>query len=228
MNKVNKIIIAVVIIVAIVVGIFAINYFLLTPKETSSFDNKYMSGSFIGNVSKVDVGNKINGFITYKDKKNKIEYNMSSCKNASFLDDYLTLNGLKPETRNYNGVNWKVYTSQAVPNTNLSNLSENSTNKSMPKAPSKTYNVFICEANEKNQSYLIFITYETIGNNSKIQCDQSIYCELFTEYIEPLLSNIKFKSTSDTPEIYELLGISQSDFNQVSKYVEEYKKVNKL
>lgn len=220
MKRKNIIIIfaVIIILIAIISGLFALGFFNKT--KTSSFDNNFMKGKFIGNVSEVPIPNSTikDWYVSYNDDVNKISYNVSTCKNASFLKDYLDLQGYKgPETRNYSGQEWNIYSAQGVPNTN------NTTNSTNNVTQKIVYNNYICQADKNGQSYLIFIIYTSDGTSSAIKADGSVYCELFTEYIEPLLSSITLKHNDNAPEVYDLLGITKQDYDGLIYGLELYK-----
>jgi hypothetical protein len=221
MEKKSIIAIVIVAIVIIIGGVFAFDYFtgnigLINNKDTTDFDNAFMSGRFIGTVNEVKVasaGADLEKWVTrYKDSENKIEYNMSTCKNGSFLTDYLSIQGLpSPEVREYGGTEWEIYFSEAMPT-----VTNNQTNTSS----NITYNLYICKAEKDNQSYIIYVISDS---RSSVECDGSLYCELFTDYIQPLLESAELKHNSDAPEVYSLLGISESDYNQISAFMTQYK-----
>ncbi|WP_409199373.1 hypothetical protein [Methanobrevibacter sp. DSM 116169] len=221
-----KNIIAIIVIAVVVIagGILAFDYFtedlgIVNPKPTTDFDNNFMSGKIVGNAKRVEMNeseDSINKWLdSYKDSENNIEYNMSTCKNATFLIDYLSLQGMgKAEVREYGGNEWNIYFSQGVPNQGEG--SNNTTNV--------TFDIYICESNINNQSYLVYIIEtKTDGIAPKVESDGSLYCELFTDYAQPLLENAEFKHNDDAPEVYELLGISESDYTQLAEYIRQYK-----
>lgn len=217
MEKKYIMIIAAIIVIAIiaVVGVFVFHPFGI-GEETTSFDNNFMSGAFQGNVTEQAPANASSKFkdwgASYKDTENGIEYNMSSCDNDTLILDILQLQAGMPslEYREYNGVNWTIFYSQAVPTTQANNTTNNSSQT--------PYNVYICSAQVDGQSYLIYVV-----SNGTVQCDGSTYCDLYEDYIEPLLDSIELKHSNNAPKINELLGISQSEYNTLTKYVVEYK-----
>ncbi|MCC7553217.1 MAG: hypothetical protein KO202_01810 [Methanobacteriaceae archaeon] len=231
-----KYIIATLIVIIIVIagGILAYDHFtgdlgIINKKVTSSFDNAFMSGTFMGTVNEAEVNNSDEGLdqwlANYKDEENNIEYNMSTCKNASFLLEYLSLQGLSgPETREYGGTEWNIYYSEGAPTTQNGSDGNTSNNASNASSQNITYDIYICEANKDNQSYLIYIINpKTEGIVSPVESDGSLYCELFTDYIQPLLENTEFKHNDNVPEVYDLLGISEGEYTQLSDFIEKYK-----
>ncbi|MDD5959704.1 MAG: hypothetical protein PUC09_03550 [Methanobrevibacter wolinii] len=220
MDRKYQIIIAVIVVIIIAIGAsYALGFLNFGP--STQFDNKFMKGTFQGEVVEQTI--HTNNSTTkdwsksYKDKTNGIEYNMSSLDNVSLIVDIMSLQaGLKePEVREYNGVNWTIYYSQAVPNTNAS------VNNSSKIQQQHTYDVYICEAFKDNQSYLIYVV-----SNGTVKCDGSTYCDLYTNYIEPLLKSIELKHSNDVPKINDTLGVSRSDYNKLVNYVAAYKAGN--
>lgn len=216
----RKYIILIAAVVVIVVVAVAAAYALGAFNETTDFDNKIMSGSFQGEVSqqKIPSNQSNHGFsASYKDKSNGIEYNMSSLDNVSIIIDIMALQSgmANPETREYNDVNWTIYYSQAVPNTNVSNSSNSS------QVLQNTYDVYILEAYKDNQSYLVYVV-----SNGTVKCDGSTYCDLYTKHIEPFLESVDLKHSSNVPKVNDTLGISQETYKQLVQYVNAYKSGN--
>lgn len=217
--------IGIIIIIAIIAigGAFALGLFDQSP--TTNFNTKFMSGSFQGDV--VQNNNTSNNTYadwgaSFDDKNASIQYNMSSVKNGTFLIDLLTIQGLSsPETREYNGNSWNIYYSQAVPTTTANSTnSTNTTNNSTDN--SSVMNVYICEAQKGDQTYLIYV----VANSTKVQCDGSLYCDLFTDYIKPMLESTELKENSDAPHLYQTMNVTEQEFNDASKYLEQIKSGN--
>ena len=216
----TKYIIAAVIagIVVIAGGILAYDFItddlgILNSKGSTEFDNYFMSGKFVGNV--VEIKNNSDNFsANYKDNDNNIQYNMTTCTNGSFVLDYLSVNNnIKVETREYNGVEWNIMFSQTVP--------ESTGNDS--DARNKSMDLYLCEATEGNQSYLLFIALEkTDGIAPKLQSDGSLYCEFYTDYIIPLLKSAELKENENVPGAHELLGFTESEFILYSDLFTKY------
>lgn len=208
-------IIAFVIVIIAIIAAFSLGTF--ESSEKTEFNNKFLKGEFTGNVSKVPINKSMPYYqwsASYKDKINKIEYNMSCLKNASILIDLYSLQGLPhPEIREFNGVSWNIYSSQAVPTTGDNNSKSNN---------SSVMNVYICEAEDTKASYIIYI----ISSGDTLKCDGSMYCELYTDYIEPLLKSLSYKDNSKAPELYDILGISKSDMKELVKEIKQAKTEN--
>lgn len=222
MEKNTKIIIAIVIIILAIIGGFLV-YNNLNQKGSTHFDCDFISGDFVGtNVIK---NNKVNNSwsISYYDHDKDIEYNISTCQNSSVLIDYLSIQGLKgPENRHIGDNDWKIYYSQAVPNTaNSNNTTTNTTNTTNNiKTNDGTLNIYICECTKNNQSYLIYIIAQA---NCTVKADGSTYCDLYKDYIVPLLESIDLKK-SDAPSGSEALGISESQYTTLQQQLAQYKK----
>lgn len=218
--KTEYIVAIVVAVIVIVGGVLAFDYFtgdlgIINNKETSTFDNKFMSGVFVGNVSEVESNNTDNFSANYRDVEKRIDYNMSTSKNGSFLMDYLSIqSGSKIENRTIGDTKWQIMFSQGQ-----GNIANNSTD-----GKNSTYDIYICQATENNQNYIIFIINEKVdGLAPTVESDGSLYCEFFTDYARPLLESVEFKHLEDAPEIYELLGISESDHNQLLEFMKQYR-----
>jgi len=220
MERKHIILIIIVAIVAIIaIGIVSANY-LGVFSEKTNFETKFMNGTFQGNITENKMNNTNNSkyadwSASYVDKKNNITYNMSCVKNGSFIMDLYTLQGLAaPETRHFGQADWDIYYSQAVPtsNNNSTNVTEND-----------TVNVYICKAEYNNTSYILnIIAYD----DKAVDCDGSLYCELFTKHIQPLLESISFTQSKGAPKMNQILNISNDEFEQLSEYLEQAKNGN--
>lgn len=209
LEKKHIAIIAIVVIIIAIVAAYAFGYFDFSEK--TEFDNKFISGTFTGNITKNPMDSSLDHSEwadSYIDKVNSIEYNMSCVKNGSILMDLYSIQGLgKPEIRDINGVSWNIYYSQAVPTTNANSINNSS-----------VMNVYICQADNNGASVIIYI----VSSSDKIKCDGSLYCDLYKNYVESLLKSISFKDNSNAPELHEVLGLQKSD---IPKVVEEIKQV---
>ena len=58
---------------------------------------------------------------------------------------------------------------------------------------------------------------------SSVEVDGSLYCEAYESYVVPLLESSQLKPNSEVPELYELLGMDQSTFQQYVDLMEKYK-----
>ena len=100
---------------------------------TTDFDTNFMSGTFTGDLTQneVDDNGPAKGWTaSYENKENNITYNMSCVKDGDFITDVYQLQGLsQPEIRNYNGQPWKIFFSQAVPDTNITDNKTSSDDK---------------------------------------------------------------------------------------------------
>lgn len=193
MEKKSKIIIAIVVIIVIILGIFACTTFL--NKEVTPFDNNFMSGKFTGSNVVLDTagGNDSFGQI-YHDNTNKIEYSLQTADSFNFtIGKYLVQGATGPEYRNINGVEWAIYYASAYNNESSNPL-----------------HVYFCAATVDNQSYLITVVSD---NSTGIQCDGTTYCDLYTQYVEPLLASTQLKHCENVPTEYGLLGISQAEYS---------------
>ena len=128
MNSKKTAIIAIAVLAIVISSLGAVSAFELFGMDlfggpTTDFDNKFMSGTFTGDVTQNNVteDNLTKGWTdSYEDKEHNITYNMSCVKDGNFITDVYQLQGLgAPEIRNYNGQPWKIFYSQAVPNSKM-------------------------------------------------------------------------------------------------------------
>ncbi|MDO5849214.1 MAG: hypothetical protein Q4P18_06745 [Methanobrevibacter sp.] len=210
MDKNKKIILvaAIVVVVAIVAGALFSGILNSSSSEgTTPFSNEFMEGDFVGTVNVVNNTDK--WAVAYKDPVHHIEYNVSTCKNASFLVDLYSVQGMTgPEHRTFNNQNWDIYLGQGQQEINNRNV---------------TLQIFMCVADKDNQSYVI---YAIFNNNTQVKVGNNLYCDAFTEYIEPLLTSITLKHNSGAPELYDLLGVDKATFDQQADLLKEVKKGN--
>ncbi len=219
MNSKKTAIIAVAVLAIVISSLGAVSAFELFGMDlfggsTTDFDNNFMSGTFAGDVTqnKVDDDNLTKGWTdSYEDKEHNITYNMSCVKDGNFITDVYQLQGLgAPEIRNYNGQAWKIFYSQAVPDNNLTD------NKTSGNDTNNTINVYICEADINGTAYTINImSYE-----NKTECDGTLFCPLYKDYIEPLVGSIQFKDAKKAPKMADLMGMSDEEFKFNREYLD--------
>ena len=219
MNSKKTAILAVAVLAIVISSLGAVSAFELFGIDlfggsTTDFDNNFMSGTFAGDVTqnKVDDDNLTKGWTdSYEDKEHNITYNMSCVKDGNFITDVYQLQGLgAPEIRNYNGQAWKIFYSQAVPDNNLTD------NKTSGNDTNNTINVYICEADINGTAYTINImSYE-----NKTECDGTLFCPLYKDYIEPLVGSIQFKDAKKAPKMADLMGMSDEEFKFNREYLD--------
>lgn len=219
MNSKKTAIIAVAVLAIVISSLGAVSAFELFGMDlfggpTTEFDNKFMSGTFRGDVTQNNISedNLTKGWIdSYEDKEHNITYNMSCVKDGNFITDVYQLQGLgAPEIRNYNGQAWKIFYSQAVPDNNLTD------NKTSGNDTNNTINVYICEADINGTAYTINImSYE-----NKTECDGTLFCPLYKDYIEPLVGSIQFKDAKKAPKMADLMGMSDEEFKFNREYLD--------
>ena len=180
---------------------------------TTDFDNKFMSGTFNGDLTqnKIDDNTSAKGWTdSYEDKEHNITYNMSCVKDGDFITDLYQLQGLgAPEIRNYNNQPWKIFYSQAVPDNNVTD------NKTVDNNTNNTINVYICEADINGTAY----TINVMSYDNKTECDGTLFCPLYEDYIGPLVESIEFKDAKKAPKMADLLGMSDEEFEFNKEYV---------
>ena len=214
METKNIIIIAVIVIIIAILGVvFATGMLNGGTKnvETTPFETKFMDGSFTGNVKLVN--DSLEYMHSYEDKEHHVTYNISTVDNSSALMEIYSLQGItNPEERSFNGNDWNIYFTQAVPGD--VNVSDSS---------GKEMNIIIAESQAKKQGYLI---YMIIDSNSDINSTGSVYGESYTDYMQPLLESITLKESNDVPKIYEEFGLTKDQFDQQMDLVAQYKAGN--
>ncbi len=212
LNKKFIVAIIIVIIIVIIGVLFTSGFFNKSTEKTTPFDNNFASGDFVGNVKILN--NTSQWTAAYSDTDNHIDYNMSTCKNASLIVDIYTIQGMQgPEHRTFNNQKWDIYYAQGM------QTIENNTNSSV----NETLNVYMCVANKGEQSYLIYIIF---NNNTSVNTTGGVYSQAYDDYIEPLLDSITLKENNNAPTIYEILGIDQSTYNQYAELISQIKKGN--
>lgn len=213
METKNIIIIAVVVVIIAIVGVFATgilnNNDSSSPAQTTPFETEFMEGSFAGKVKLVDDKEKF--MHSYKDKKNKITYNISTVDDSDALMDIYYLQGvMNPEQRTFNGKEWNIYFTQAVEG-NDSNSDDD------------PMNIIICQHQGDKQGYLI---YMIIDADSKVNATLNTYGESYTDFVEPLLNSITLKESKNVPKIYEEFGLTKDQFNEQMELVKQVKAGN--
>lgn len=212
MENKNIILIAVAVVVLAVIGvIFATGMFSQSNVVTTPFETEFMEGSFVGNVT---LENDTEKFMhSYEDKEHKVVYNISTVDNSSALMEIYRLQGLsKPDVRSYNGNDWNIYFTQAIPTTN------NTTQQS-----DETMNIIIAESQGEKQGYLI---YMIIGNGSDINTTLNTYGKGYTDYMEPLLKSITLKESKNIPAIHDQFGLTEEQFKEQMELVRQYNSGN--
>ncbi|MBQ2832147.1 hypothetical protein [Methanobrevibacter sp.] len=208
----KKIIIIAVAIIAViaVVGVIFATGILNGNKQVTEFETDFMNGTFVGNVSLV---NDSLGYLhSYKDKQHNITYNVTTIDNSSALMEIYELQGVtNPDERTFNGNEWKIYFSEAIPSEDLNSTANN------------TMNIIICECQGENQGYLIFAIFEA---DSDVNSTGNAFGEAYTDYIEPLLKSITLKKSDDVPLISEQYGLSEQEFAHQMELIRQYKSGN--
>ena len=220
MNK-KMIIIATAILVMVIASLSAVSAFEFFGMDlfggpTTDFDTKFMSGTFTGDVVENEVED--NTTVTkgwtasYENKEKNITYNMSCVKDGDFITDVYQLQGLgQPEIRNYNDQPWKIFFSQAVPDSNvMDNKTANQTNDT-----NNTINVYICEADINGTAY----TINVMSYDNKTECDGTLFCPLYKDHIEPLIESVEFKEAKKAPKMADILNLSDEEFEFNREYV---------
>lgn len=213
MENKNIIIIAVAVIAIIAIAgvIFATGMFNGHETTTTPFKTEFMEGSFVGNVSLENDSQKF--MHSYQDKQHDITYNISTVDNASALMEIYELQGVSnPDERSFNGNDWNIYFTQAMPGNDTSNANSN-----------ETMNIIICESQDAKQGYLI---YAIFGAKSEVNSTGNAFGQSYTDYVEPLLKSITLKESKNVPAINEEFGLSEYEFAQQMDLIHQYKAGN--
>ena len=214
METKNILIIAVVVVIIAIVGVVFATGMLNGNNdngnaETTPFKTEFMEGSFAGKVKIVDDKEKF--MHSYKDKENKITYNVSTVDDSDALMDIYYLQGvMNPEKRTYNGNEWNIYFSQAVEG-NDSNSDDD------------PMTIIICQSQGEKQGYLI---YMIIDADSKINASLNTYGESYTDFVEPMLKSITLKESKNVPKIYEEFGLTKDQFKEQMDIIDQVKAGN--
>ena len=219
MNSKKTAIFAIAVLAIVISSLGAVSAFELFGMDlfggpTTDFDNKFMSGTFKGDVTQNNVSedNLTKGWTdSYEDKEHNITYNMSCVKDGDFITDVYQLQGLgAPEIRNYNGQPWKIFYSQAVPSSNVTD------NKTSGNDTNNTINVYVCEADINGTAY----TINVIAYNNETECDGTLFCPLYKDYIGPLVESIQVKDAKKAPKMADLMGMSDEEFKFNREYLD--------
>lgn len=204
------IVVAIIAVIAIVGGIFLSGMFNETNTVTTPFNTTFMEGKFVGNVTLED--DKEEFMHSYEDKEHKIVYNISTIDNSSALMDIYELDGVtNPEQRSFNGNDWNIYFTQAVP--------ENESNKT----DANPMDIVICESQGEKEGYLI---YMIIDGESDINASGKTFSVAYKEYVAPLLESLTLKEINDVPKINEQFGLTEDQFAEQMDLVFQIKAGN--
>lgn len=198
MNKKILIIIIVVILAVIVaVGAFALGAFGQTTQVDSKFISGTISGVAVENDSNIPSG--MGGWaVGYNDTENNVSYAFAMVDSFNFTKEMFIHAGLKKiATKEYNGVNWDIYPVDPKSNPILNGSSSG-------------YMMF---ASGKTGEYVIAVSSNTVNSDSSLNSD------LFTNYVEPLLSSITLKDPQNPPKEYQFMNVTESDYNLVKNFV---------
>ena len=215
MESKNIIIIAVVVIIVAILGVIFATGMLNGDDnkntETTPFKTEFMEGSFVGKVKLVNDDEKF--MHSYKDKKHKITYNISTVDDSDALMEIYEIQGVtNPEERSFNGNDWNIFFTQAVPGNDTDSAKDDD-----------TMNIIIAQSQGKKQGYLI---YMIVDGKSDVNSTMNTFGESYTDYMQPLLESITLKESKNVPKIYEEFGLTEDQFNQQMDLIHEYKAGN--
>ena len=204
------ILVAIIAIIAIAGAVFVSGMFNDVTGVTTPFETEFMEGSFTGNVTLVNDDEKF--MHSYEDKEHKITYNVSTVDNSSALMEIYELQGISnPEERSFNGNDWNIYFTQAIPDSDSSSNENN------------TMNIVICESQGEKQGYLV---YMIVDAKSDINSTGNTFGEAYTDYVVPLLESLTLKESKNVPAINEQFGLTKEQFAQQMDLVHQYKAGN--
>lgn len=189
----------------VVIGI-ALTCTMVASVETTPFKTDFMEGSFVGKVS---LENDSEYYMSsYYDKQHDITYNISTVDDSVSLMEIYELQGVtNPDKRTFNGNDWNIYFTQAVPGNDTSNTEE-------------TMNIIICQSQDEKQGYLI---YAIFGADSDVDSTGDSQGKSYTDYVEPLLKSIKLKETKKVPKINDEFGLTEEEFQEQMDMIHDYK-----
>ena len=177
---------------------------------TTPFETEFMEGAFVGNVT---LENGKEKFIhSYVDKEHKVTYNISTVDNSTALMEIYEVQGVtNPEERSFNGNDWNIYFTQAMPG-NDTKADDNN-----------TMNIVICQSQGEKQGYFI---YMIIDGKSDINSTGSTFSESYTDYVQPLLESVTLKESKNVPKINEEFGLTEEQFAEQMELVHQYRAGN--
>lgn len=210
-KNIIMILVAVVAIIAIVGAIFVSGMFN-GAKETATtpFETEFMEGAFVGNVTLKDGKQKF--MHSYVDKEHKITYNISTVDNSTALMDIYSVQGVtNPEERSFNGNDWNIYFTEAIPGNDSSAKDNN------------TMNIIICQSQGKKQGYLI---YMIVDSKSDLNSTGNEFGQAYKDFAQPLLESITLKESKNVPKINEEFGLSEDQFAEQMDLIQQIKAGN--
>ena len=210
-KNIIMILVAVVAIIAIVGAIFVSGMFNGTKETaTTPFETEFMDGAFVGNVTLKDGKQKF--MHSYVDKEHKITYNISTVDNSTALMDIYSVQGVtNPEERSFNGNDWNIYFTEAIPGNDSSAKDNN------------TMNIIICQSQGKKQGYLI---YMIVDSKSDINSTGNEFGQAYKDFAQPLLESITLKESKNVPKINEEFGLSEDQFAEQMDLIQQIKAGN--
>lgn len=207
------IILAVIVVIIAIAGYaFATGMFNGTQNtQTSPLKTEFMEGNFVGDVKLVNDTQKF--MHSYEDKQHHITYNISTVDNSSALMEIYELQGVtNPEERSFNGHEWNIYFTQAMPGNNTTQNAN------------ETMNIIICQSQGQKQGYLIYAIFNA---SSDVNATGQMFSPAYKEYIEPLLKSISLKESKNVPKINEEFGLTEDEFAQQMDLIHQYKAGNR-
>lgn len=207
------ILVAVIAVIAIVGVIFTTGILNGNDNQaTSNFKTEFMEGRFTGDVSLENDSEKF--MHSYEDKQHHITYNISTVDNSTALMKIYELQGVtNPEKRTYNGNDWNIYFTQAIPGNDTNNT--NSDN---------AMSIVICQSQGEKQGYLIYAIFDA---KSDVNSTTNAFGEGYADYIEPMLKSITLKESKNVPKINEEFGLSEDEFAQQMELIRQYNAGNR-
>lgn len=207
------IILAVIVVIIAIAGYaFATGMFNGTQNtQTSPLKTEFMEGNFVGDVKLVNDTQKF--MHSYEDNQHHITYNISTVDNSSALMEIYELQGVtNPEERSFNGQEWNIYFTQAMPGNNTTQNAN------------ETMNIIICQSQGQKQGYLIYAIFNA---DSDVNATGQMFSPAYKEYIEPLLKSISLKESKNVPKINEEFGLTEDEFAQQMDLIHQYKAGNR-
>ena len=124
------------------------------------------------------------------------------------MDIYELQGVTNPEERSFNGNDWNIYFTQAIPGSD-SDSNENN-----------TMDIVICESQGEKQGYLI---YMIVDAKSDVNSTGNTFGDAYNDYVVPLLESLTLKESKNVPAINEQFGLTKDQFAEQMDLVQRYK-----
>lgn len=203
-------------IIAMGIVIFAAVMFF--ENYTTDFDSYFISGSIPGVAEEQDLSQfPILGnisMISYKDSSNYIVYDAYAFKGANFYSKLIKISGFSSlGTKNYNGVDWEVYSTSKIENNSvISNLSSELAKYNIVSCDNGY--IFVCSQN--NITYLADVS---INATNASNTTYDFNSDLYKNYAEPYMNSMELKNANNVTSLADTWNISDEQYNLIVQYI---------